>query len=124
MKVRTIDTYSGRVTVLPPPLWPQSRSWSRPNLLRRMLLVLLLGANRRSHPVYKLSVAKAEFLAPLRNTLPIYDKVQRARSLRELWHLRTDVYNLICMSRTQLEAEKWCTAVSRYFPTECKRSRA
>ena len=102
MKVRTVATDSGRVTVLPPPLWPQSRSWSRPSLMRRLIVFLLMrGEPPRS--VNLLGVAKQEFLKVL-NSCEITTKVsgvvarvERARSLRELWHLRSSVYIVVAI---------------------------
>lgn len=37
-------------------------------------------------------------------------------SLRELWHLRTELYSLIACERSQAEADRRLTLVNRHFP--------
>ena len=118
-----------RIEVCPPELWPSSLSWR--SRLRR------LGQRLRSHavpwmpvderPVNRLALVKAEFqdsvsdlqhaAAPL-----LQDKIERARSLRELWHLRSSVYGEVATVLDQSEAERRLARLNRHFPTRAPRS--
>ena len=71
--------------------------------------------------------ARREFLAMLADlhgsdTLQLRERIQRARSLRELWHLRTDLFRMVAVQRDQAEAEDRLAWLSRYFPTRSPRS--
>ncbi len=44
------------------------------------------------------------------------DQIANARSLRELWHLRADVFKLISMHRGQAEAQQRLDALDNHFP--------
>ena len=44
------------------------------------------------------------------------DQIGHARSLRELWHLRADVFKLIAMHRGQVEAQKRLDVLDAHFP--------
>ena len=47
---------------------------------------------------------------------------QSARSLRELWHLRADLYSMVARYRSQGEADRRLQLVNRHFPTSTKRT--
>jgi hypothetical protein len=49
-------------------------------------------------------------------------RVDSARSLRELWHLRTEVYRLVALQYSQAEAEQRLAALNHHFPTRAPRS--
>lgn len=71
--------------------------------------------------------ARSEFLimlADLRGgeTLRLRERVGRALSLRELWHLRADVFSLVAVQHDQAEAEERLAWLNRYFPTRSPRS--
>jgi hypothetical protein len=40
-----------------------------------------------------------------------------ARSLRELWHLRAELYSVVSRHRNQTEADRRLALVNRHFPT-------
>jgi hypothetical protein len=42
--------------------------------------------------------------------------VEQARSLRELWHLRADVFRVISVHRGQIEAQLRLDALDGHFP--------
>jgi hypothetical protein len=42
---------------------------------------------------------------------------QSARSLRELWHLRAELYSVVARHRSQSEADRRLGLVNRHFPT-------
>ena len=71
--------------------------------------------------------ARREFLAMLADlqggdTLQLRERIQRTRSLRELWHLRTDMFRVVAVQRDQAEAEARLLWLNRYFPTRSPRS--
>jgi hypothetical protein len=43
-------------------------------------------------------------------------RVNTARSLRELWHLRTELYGLVARDISQGQAEQRLALVNRHFP--------
>ena len=120
---------STRVQVCPPELWPSSVSWHGrmrrwgARLAQRCLP--LLPAQAR--PVNRLAMVKAEFDASLVDVmgepaLHLRDRIQRARSLRELWHLRSSVYGEVAVRFSQAEAEQRLASLNRHFPVRAPRS--
>ena len=49
-------------------------------------------------------------------------RITQARSLREMWHLRTDIYTLIAQQRSEFEAAQRLSQLNRHFPTRAPRS--
>lgn len=49
-------------------------------------------------------------------------RVRRARSLRELWHLRTEVFNVVSRHAGQGEATERLQRLNRHFPVRAPRS--
>ena len=49
-------------------------------------------------------------------------RIRSARSLRELWHLRPDVFNLVAQRYDQSEAQVRLERLNRHFPTRAPRS--
>ena len=43
-------------------------------------------------------------------------RAQHARSLRELWHLRAELYGIVALYKSQLEADRRLQLVNRHFP--------
>lgn len=50
------------------------------------------------------------------------DGIRRARSLRELWHLRADVYTLVATDRGEAEAQRRVAHLNRHFTTRSARA--
>ena len=117
-----------RVEVCPPELWPSSISWEGRlkrlgQRLRRQAAPWLPNHDR---PVNRLALVKAEFQDSLSDlgTLAspaLADQIERARSLRELWHLRLPVYSEVAMARTQSEADSRLSRLNRHFPVRAPR---
>lgn len=118
-----------RIEVCPPELWPSSLSWR--NRLSHM------GQRLRSRaapwlpiderPVNRLAIVKAEFQDSVSDLQhagapQLQDKIERARSLRELWHLRSSVYGEVATVLDQSEAERRLARLNRHFPTRAPRS--
>lgn len=109
---------SSRLDVRPPaPQWGQADSvWNS-------LLHWLREADTAQPGVapQALHQARTDFCTALHGlcTPEATDLRQRgahARSLRELWHLRAELYGVIARHLTQTEAEKRLVAVNRHFP--------
>ena len=118
-----------RVEVCPPELWPSSLSWR--GRFRRLTGRLLSRAApwlpAPARPVNRLALVKAEFQDSLSDlTDPpahaLLDQIDRARSLRELWHLRSPVYGAVAVATTQSEAERRLARLNRHFPVRAPRS--
>lgn len=118
-----------RTEVCPPELWPSSLSWR--GRFQRMANRWLSRASpwlpAPARPVNRLALVKAEFqesLADLADprTRGVLDQIARARSLRELWHLRSPVYGVVALAMTQSEAEQRLARLNRHFPVRAPRS--
>jgi hypothetical protein len=77
-----------------------------------------------SGPCRPLPTARADFLACLADTRSeearkLALRVERACSLRELWHLRASVFGCLAREFSQAEAHKRLRRVSRHFGTRC-----
>lgn len=52
----------------------------------------------------------------------LLDRIEYAKSMRELWHLRAEVFALVSLELNQLEADKRLARLNRHFPTRAPRS--
>jgi hypothetical protein len=112
-----------RIDVCPPDvcpprdgLWRTTRRW-------------VTRADARQAPGLRtpLERARAEFVGATDGfaTLESDDLVRRAqhaRSMRELWHLRSELYTLIARCASQHEADARLARVNQHFPTRTQRS--
>ncbi len=118
-----------RTEVCPPELWPSSVSWRGQfkRLTNRLLSRATPWLPAPVRPVNRLAMVKSEFQANLLD-LPgssverLLVDIERARSLRELWHLRSSVYGEVAMALNQAEAERRLTILNRHFPVRAPRS--
>lgn len=77
-------------------------------------------------PTSGLKGIKAEFNAALWDLQSlkanqVRDQIDAARSLRELWHLRADVFKVISTHRGQIEAQLRLDALDSHFPVRASR---
>jgi hypothetical protein len=49
-------------------------------------------------------------------------RIGQARSLRELWHLRSELYSVVAVHHSQHEAERRLAQLNHHFPTRAPRS--
>ncbi|MCE2914262.1 MAG: hypothetical protein ACOVOT_06925 [Rubrivivax sp.] len=115
------DSSALRTEVCPP-----SMVLAPAGLWDRVLFWLLSPASQRSAPsLRQLDRVRQDFadqLADLAGDMPLHDQVGRARSLRELWHLRMAAYTAIATAFDQAEAERRLAHLNRHFPTRSPRS--
>lgn len=52
----------------------------------------------------------------------LLDHIHDARGLRELWHLRAEVFRVVALQHSQLEAGERLAWLNRHFPTRAPRS--
>ena len=113
-----------RIEVRPPELWPSSLNrWGR---LVRWLQGLVKRLPEPARPLNRLTLVKDEFLGcmadiQLAQAGLLHERITRARSLRELWHLRLPLYGVVCQCFSQTEAERRLGRLNRHFPTRTAR---
>jgi hypothetical protein len=112
-----------RMNVCPPDVCePAETLWSA-------TLRWLVGGDVEAVPGLRtpLEKARSEFVAALDGLLDadhhgLLKRAQHARSLRELWHLRSELYTLIARRISQLEADVRLARVNQHFPTRAQRT--
>jgi hypothetical protein len=68
-----------------------------------------------------LSLVRREFVDSLRDIRTqqagdLLGRIRTARSMRDLWHLRTEIYNLVSRHRDESEATYRLNRLNRFFP--------
>jgi hypothetical protein len=107
-----------RAAVRPPAMWGQAESvWSS---LRQWLTN---GSGTQPHHIRVLDSARADFGVALHgldsdSANDLRQRAVHARSLRELWHLRAELYSVIARHLSQSEADKRLCGVNRHFPAD------
>ena len=112
-----------RMNVCPPDVCePAETLWSA-------TLRWLVGGDMEAVPALRtpLEKARSEFVAALAGLLDadhdgLLKRAQHARSLRELWHLRAEVYRLVGTWHSQHQAQERVSLLNRHFPTRAPRS--
>ena len=97
-------------------------------LWQRVMAWLLAPAPQRAAPqLGRLTRVRADFLDALADIrTPAADglrqRIEDSRSLRELWHLRTEVYRVVGVALSQFHAEERLAQLNQHFPTRAPRS--
>ncbi|MFY9514021.1 MAG: hypothetical protein WAQ05_23915 [Rubrivivax sp.] len=112
-----------RVEVRPPSLChaPDS-TWQR-----LMFWLMATAPQDASPPLNRLPGVRDEFTVALADVDSfdaevLRERIALARSLRELWHLRADVYRAVSLQHSQSLAEERLAELNRHFPTRAPRS--
>ena len=77
----------------------------------------------------QLGAVREDFHASLADLTAVPDagnlvaRIEQARTLREFWHLRADVYRLVALQHSQSEAETRLDDLNRHFTLRSARSR-
>ena len=111
-----------RVEVRPPSLRhaPES-AWQRV-----MFWLLAPAPQEAAPPLNRLPLVRAEFLNTLVDVVTLEadalrERISAAHSLRDLWHLRTEVYSTLGVALSQTQAEDRLSRLNRHFPTRAPR---
>ena len=112
-----------RFDVCPPDIFPARES------LWAATLRWLVGNNTDVAPSLRtpLERARSEFVSAMTglealDPNDLLRRAQHARSLRELWHLRSELYTMIARRVSQTEADARLARVNQYFPTRAQRA--
>ena len=96
---------------------------------QRFVFWLLAPApNEAAPPLNRLPGVREDFIAALADLAGdeadgLRYRVVHSSSLRELWHLRTEVFRLVGLKHSQGEAERRLLRLNRHFPMRASRSR-
>lgn len=107
---------------------PPSLCHAPDSLWQRLMFWLLAPSpSHAAPPLNRLPGVRAEFATALADLATVdatllRDRIGFARSLRELWHLRTEVYRVVAVAHSQAEAERRLARLNRHFPTRAPRS--
>ena len=117
------DLSSLRVEVCPPSLRTAPGSaWQR-----ALFWLLAPAPQHASPPLNRLAEVRDEFAATVADISgddahTLRDRIALARSLRELWHARAEVYRVVAVAHSQSQAEERVALLNRHFPTRAPRS--
>jgi hypothetical protein len=112
-----------RVEVCPPSL-----RQAPGGIWQRLVFWLMAPApHDATPPLNRLPSVRTDFLATLADIdCDDAEKVRRrihdARSLRELWHLRAEVFRVVGVAYSQGQATERVSLLNRHFPTRAPRS--
>ncbi len=94
---------------------------------RLMFWLLAPAPQDAAPPLNRLPSVRTEFMASLADICgdPADDlrlRIADARSLRDLWHVRADLFGVVALEHNQGEAEQRLMMLNRHFPTRAPRS--
>jgi hypothetical protein len=124
-RVSTLPTMSSsRLTVSPPSLrFAPESAWQR-----ALLWLMAPSPQAAAQPLMnRIPAVRTDFMATLSDICTddadaLRFRIGQARSLRELWHLRADVFRVVGVAYSQTEAEHRVALLSRHFPARAPRS--
>ena len=78
-------------------------------------------------PLNRLPGVRTDFMASLADISTadadrIRMRIHEARTLRELWHVRAELYRVVAVTHSQTQAEQRLLLLNRHFPTRAPRS--
>ena len=123
-------TVAARVEICPPssrPGWAErlrawlAKGWGEPPFRRIDDGTALPGV------ATPLATVRREFVASLgdvatRQAAHLAERIEVARSLRELWHLRAEIFSIVSCHVDQAEARMRMSRLNRHFPARAPRS--
>lgn len=121
MDVMPSSDFRRQETAPPALFWRSEPAWKRWVSRTWQWLWDLEDPTPPAPPLSALNRVRAEF----RNALwdlqsaranQVRDRIECARSLRELWHLRADVFKAIAVHRGQIEAQARVDSLDAHFP--------
>jgi hypothetical protein len=94
---------------------------------RLMFWLLAPAPHDSAPPASRLPGVRTEFIAVLADidgneADGVRKRIDATHTLRELWHLRAEIYRLVGLAHRQSEAETRVARLNRHFPTRAPRS--
>ncbi len=121
------DPSSLRVEVCPPSLRQQPFAQGSGGLWQRVLYWLLAPAPQAASTAYsQLPAVRYDFMTTLSDidaadAERLRQRICHTHSLRELWHLRAEVYRVVGLAHSQSTAEQRLAQLNRHFSTRAPR---
>lgn len=118
-----LDSSAFRVQCRPPSLRHAPGS-----LWHRLMFWLMAPAPQdAAPPLNRLPDVRTDFMASLADITTeegdrIRLRIHEARSLRDLWHVRAELYRVVAVAHSQAQAEQRLLLLNRHFPTRAPRS--
>lgn len=118
-----LDSSAFRVQCRPPSLRHAPGS-----LWHRLMFWLMAPAPQdAAPPLNRLPDVRTDFMASLADITTeegdrIRLRIHGARSLRDLWHVRAELYRVVAVAHSQAQAEQRLLLLNRHFPTRAPRS--
>ncbi len=125
-----VELASRRTEVTPPALFTQARpQWHHWAVSFWHWLWDMDEEAKSETPATGLRSVKSEFNSALWDLQSlranqVRDNIEAARSLRELWHLRAEVFKVVALHRGQIEAQLRLDALDAHFPVRSSSPRA
>ena len=107
---------------------PPSLRHAPTSVWQRLMFWLLAPAPQdTAPPLNRLPLVRNEFMAAMADIATdeadeLRMRIHEARSLRELWHARAELFRLVGLTYSQTEAEQRLLLINRHFPTRAPRS--
>ena len=107
---------------------PPSLRHAPGSLWQRLMFWLMAPAPRdAAPPLNRLPGVRIDFMASVADISTeeadrIRLRIHEARSLRELWHVRAELYRVVAVTHSQAQAEQRLLLLNRHFPTRAPRS--
>jgi len=107
---------------------PSLRQAPEGNAWQRLLFWLMAPApENAAPPPNRLPAVRSAFLASLEGIATedadqLRWRIQSTHSLRELWHVRADLFRILAVNRSQRTAELQLSDLNRHFPARAPRS--
>ncbi len=127
LRPRYRDSLASRLGWRPEVCPPSLRHAPSSPWQRLCFWLLSPGPLRASPPPHRLPPVRRAFLDTLGDIADpaagtLADRIGHAHSLRDLWHLRAEVFNVVARFHSQHEAEQRLAQLNCHFPTRAPRS--
>ena len=92
-----------------------------------MFWLLAPAPHDAAPPLNRLQGVRTDFMASVADIATheadrIRLRIHEAHSLRELWHVRAELYRVVAVTYSQAQAEQRLLLLNRHFPTRAPRS--
>ena len=107
---------------------PPSLRHAPASIWQRLMFWLMAPApHDAAPPLNRLPSVRTDFMASLADISTadadrIRLRIHESRTLRELWHVRAELYRVVAVTHSQTEAEQRLLLLNRHFPTRAPRS--